>query len=125
MPTPLPTLQQMALLLGGEVVKDGVLVPGPGHSQDDRSLSVKPSRDADCGFTLNSFAGDDVQVCKDHVRQKLVLPALEPTKPTKKKNGNGGGKPYSPTIAKYIDRTVEGEPYLCVHRVADKKQGFP
>ena len=74
MPVPLPTLPEMARLLGGEIVNGGVLAPGPGHSEVDRSLSVKPSRDAECGFVLNSFAGDDIQVCKDHVRQKLKLP---------------------------------------------------
>ena len=110
MPTPLPTLPEMARLLGGEVVNGGVLAPGPGHSEDDRSLSVKPSRDAECGFVLNSFAGDDIQVCKDHVRQKLKLPEFEPAKPTtKKKNGKGAGaNPYSPTIAKYTYRNVDG-----------------
>jgi putative DNA primase/helicase len=124
MPKPLlPALQEMARLLGGEVVKGNVLCPGPGHSADDRSLSVTPSPKADCGFVVNSFAGDDVNVCKDYVRQKLDLPPFEP-KP-KKRNGKGDGKLYSPTIAKYIYRTADGQPYLCVHRLADKKQGFP
>ena len=123
MPTPLPSLPEMARLLGGEVVNGGVLAPGPGHSEDDRSLSVKPSRDAECGFVLNSFAGDDIQVCKDHVRQKLKLPEFEPAKPTKKKkNGNGAGaKSYSPTIAKYTYRNVDNSPHLQVHRTAAKK----
>jgi hypothetical protein len=124
MPKPLlPALQEMARLLGGEVVKGNVLCPGPGQSADDRSLSVTPSPKADCGFVVNSFAGDSVNVCKDYVREKLDLPPFEP-KP-KKRNGKGDGKLYSPTIAKYIYRTADGQPYLCVHRLADKKQGFP
>ena len=114
----LPSLEDMARLLGGEIVKDGVSCPGPGHSQDDRSLSVKPSRDAECGFVLNSFAGDDIQVCKDHVRQKLKLPEFEPAKPTKKKKND---KAYSQTVASYVYRTADGEPYLRVDRTATKQ----
>src|SRR5262245_9910696 len=121
MPKPfLPALKEMARLLGGEVVRGNVLCPGPGHSADDRSLSVMPSPKADCGFVVNSFAGDDVNVCKDYVRQKLDLPPFEP-KP-KKRNGKGAGaKPYSPTIAKYTYRNVDGSPHLQVHRTAAKK----
>ena len=34
-------LRSMAAALGGVISKDQVLAPGPGHSQADRSLSVK------------------------------------------------------------------------------------
>src|SRR5262245_18993397 len=63
--THLPSLEEMARLLGGgEIVKGGLKCPGPGHCADDRSLSVTPSQTADCGFVVNSFAGDDVHACK-------------------------------------------------------------
>jgi hypothetical protein len=128
MPIPLPTLQEMARLLGGDVCGDGVKCPGPGHSGADRSLSVTPSPKADCGFVLHSFAGDDVNACKDHVRLKLGLPGFEP-KAKKKRNGNGGGKPYVPYVpptASFIYRTAEGEPHRRVDRIEppNKKKYF-
>lgn len=49
-----------------------VLCPGPGHSRRDRSLKVKFG--ADGSFSVTSFAGDDWQNCKDHVRERLGLP---------------------------------------------------
>jgi hypothetical protein len=125
--TPLPTLQEMARLLGGEIRNGSIACPGPGHSAADRSLSVKPDQNAPSGMLVHSFAGDDAVACLDHVRSKLGLPKWEPK--TKKKNGKGGkgngngAKAYSPTIAKFIYRTADGAPYLCVHRTANKK--FP
>ena len=74
----------VARALGGDVCGDEVLCPGPGHSNADRSLSVKPKRDAADGFLVYSFAGDDPILCRDHVRTKLGLP--EPQQKT------GGGK---------------------------------
>ena len=56
----LPTLAEIAELLGGEVRGDEVLAPGPGgHSEYDRSLSIKPDARAPEGFVVHSFAGDD------------------------------------------------------------------
>ena len=78
-------LRQIAHLLGGEVVGGQVLAPGPLHSPDDRSLSVKIDPEADGGFIVHSFAGDDFQVCRDHVREKLGLPGWKP-------NGSGHGR---------------------------------
>jgi hypothetical protein len=113
--TLLPSLQEMAGLLGGDVAKDGVRCPGPGHSPQDRSLVVTPSSEADCGFVLHSFANDDVTACKDYVRGKLNLPPFEP-----KKERNGGGKPFSPTVASFVYRDEHGQPYLRVDRTAAK-----
>jgi hypothetical protein len=76
-------LQRLARALDGEVSGGQVLAPGPGHSQKDRSLSVKLSADAPDGFIVNSFAGDDPIVCKDYVRNKAGLESFKP---------NGGGK---------------------------------
>jgi hypothetical protein len=66
-------LKKLAQALGGNVSHGQVLAPGPGHSPEDRSLSVKPSPSAQDGFVVNSFAGDDLIACKDHVRNKLGM----------------------------------------------------
>jgi hypothetical protein len=116
----LPTIEKIAESLGGDVLDDGqVLAPGPGHSAKDRSLLIKLDSSASDGFMVHSFAGDDPIKCRDHVRAKLGLPEFKP-----RKKLNGGAKPFSPTIAKYLYRQADGTPYLQVHRLADKS-GFP
>ena len=75
----LPDLQTVARLLSGRVNRDAVLCPGPDHSPNDRSLSVKGDANAPDGFLVHSFAADDPIVCRDYVREKLGLPAFKPT----------------------------------------------
>jgi Protein of unknown function (DUF3631) len=116
--TDLPSIEKIAAMLGGRVSGGEALVPGPGHSVEDRSLSIKPDRGAPDGFLLHSFAGDDPIACREYVRGKLGLPEFEATK--KRKKPNGGARPYSPTVAKYLYRTASGEPYLQVQRTAAK-----
>jgi hypothetical protein len=115
----LPSINKIAEALGGDVVNGEALVPGPGHSAEDRSLAIKLDSAAPDGFVVHSFAGDDPIACRDHVRRKLGLPEFDP-----KKKPNGGTRPFSPTIAKYVYRLADGSPYLQVHRLADKS-GFP
>ena len=50
------SLAEMAHRLGGEVSNQQVLCPGPGHSPQDRSLSVKLNA-AGTGVVVHSFAG--------------------------------------------------------------------
>jgi hypothetical protein len=69
-------LHSWARALGGVVSGGQVLCPGPGHSANDRSLSVKPGRDGD--ILVHSHAGDDAMTCKDFARSKLGLPAFKP-----------------------------------------------
>jgi hypothetical protein len=57
-------------ILGRLLTGNRVLAPGPGHSEDDRSLSVWPAKNDD-GFTVKSFAGDDRQACIAHIRSLL------------------------------------------------------
>ena len=116
----LPSINKIAEILGGDVAGGEALVPGPGHSAQDRSLSIKVDAGAPDGFVVHSFANDDAITCRDHVRQKLGLSEFEP----KKKKANGGAKPYSATIARYTYRLADDTPYLQVHRLADKS-GFP
>jgi hypothetical protein len=66
-------LRELASLLGGEVSGSQVLVPGPGHTRGDRSLSVRLSRSAPDGFLVFSHAGDRWQDCRDLVRARLGL----------------------------------------------------
>src|SRR5262249_5371066 len=112
---------RIAKALGGEISGGQVKAPGPGHSAEDRSLSVKIDDNAPDGFVVHSFAGDDAIKCRDYVRRKIGAPEFEKKK-TKKANGSANA--YSPTSAKYVYRLADGTPYLQVHRLADKS-GFP
>jgi hypothetical protein len=116
------SIDRIAKALGGDVSGGQVRAPGPGHSAEDRSLSVKLDDTAPDGFVVHSFAGDDAIVCRDYVRRKIGAPEFESK--AKKKKVNGGARAYSPTIAKYVYRLADGTPYLQVHRLADKS-GFP
>ena len=78
----------IARVMGGDVNGDGALVPGPGHSSKDRSLSVKPDPGAKDGFVVFSFAGDEVGECRDHVKDRLGISS----DPLPKSNGVGTGR---------------------------------
>ena len=80
--------REIANSLGGDVSGDSALVPGPGHSPKDRSLSVKPDPAARDGFIVHSFAGDGVGECRDHVKDKLGIAE----EPLRKPNGAGTGR---------------------------------
>lgn len=67
-------LRMAARALGGEVVGRGIICPGPGHTRQDRSLSILFDIKAPGGFTLHSHAGDDFRACRDFVRDRLRLP---------------------------------------------------
>jgi hypothetical protein len=54
-------LRVIAQALGGEVSGRQVRAPGPGHTEKDRSLSVRFDSGAPEGFITNSFAGDAIQ----------------------------------------------------------------
>lgn len=66
-------LRATARALGGEIVGNRVLAPGPGHTPRDRSLSVWASPEWP-GFSVHSFAGDDWRACRDYVATRLGLP---------------------------------------------------
>lgn len=68
------TAKNIAEICGGEVVSsDSARIPGPGHSNKDRSLSVKIAPSASNGFVVYSHAGDDPFICLDYVRAKLGI----------------------------------------------------
>src|ERR1700722_5189760 len=66
-------VRSIARALGGDVVGDQVVAPGPGHSRKDRSLSVRLSATAPDGFLIHSHAGDDWQSCRDYVKERLGI----------------------------------------------------
>jgi hypothetical protein len=87
MSTPLNVnLRDIARKMGGTVSHHQALVPGPGHSAHDRSLSIKLDPNAPGGFLVCSHAGDDPLLCKDFVRSKMGWPAFQP---------NGNARPSS------------------------------
>jgi hypothetical protein len=78
--------KSLARTLGGEASGDQIRAPGPGHSKEDRSLSVKVDDRAPGGFVVHSFANDDPITCRDYVRAKA---GIDPFKP------NGQGRKHS------------------------------
>jgi putative DNA primase/helicase len=68
------SLDEIARALCGKVTGKQVLAPGPGHSAQDRSLSVRISSTSPHGFIVHSFAGEDWRLCQVHVRERLGLP---------------------------------------------------
>src|SRR5262245_7870 len=69
-----PDVRAAARALAGDVSgRDAVLCPGPGHSREDRSLSVKFDLAAPDGCVVHRFANDDAIACRDYVRERLGL----------------------------------------------------
>lgn len=105
----LPSAREAAKMLGGKIGAGGnIMCPGPGHSREDRSLSVRLDPSAPDGFVVNSLAGDDVNRCRDHVRERLGLPAWQP-------------RPRLQT-REFIYRREDGSPHVRVRRF-DKPDG--
>src|SRR5829696_4839427 len=101
-----PSLSSLAQALGGEVAGRTILAPGPGHSSQDRSLSIEIREDAPDGFLVHSFAGDDPIACKDYVRDKAGLPAWRPGESAPKAI-NGAAAPRSRIVAEYFYRQAD------------------
>ncbi|WP_441280276.1 DUF3631 domain-containing protein [Bradyrhizobium sp. 63_E2_N1_3] len=114
------SLAKIAEQLGGDVAGGGVLCPGPDHSADDRSLSVKPDRADREGFVTHSFAGDDWRSCRDHVRKLLGLAEPKAKPKEKKQKKTGDGKPWT-TLGTYIYRDADNKPFLRVEKKLDDK----
>jgi hypothetical protein len=117
-----PTIEQLQRALGGAVTAGGtqLLCPGPGHSPEDRSLSIKLDPNAPNGFVVHSFADDDVIACRDYVAQKLNLPKPESQKAKAK------SKAWT-FISEHIYRQADGTPYLRVQKYKDQngKKQYP
>jgi putative DNA primase/helicase len=98
------TLSSIARNLGGEISGKHVIAPGPGHSHEDRSLSVTLDPSAPDGFLVHSFAGDDPIACKDFIREKCGLPPWQAQKQPKPKDVD------------YIYHDEHGAPYIKITR---------
>src|SRR6516165_8114921 len=114
-----------ARALNGDVSgRDGVVCPGPGHSPQDRSLSVRFDPNAPDGFVVHSFAGDDPIICKDHVRERLGIEAFKPN--GKLRAADSNAKPAISSrgvriVATYVYTEPYGAPLYRVCRLASKK----
>src|SRR5262245_14525523 len=115
-----PSLDQIAAALGGEISGGQVHAPGPNHSPQDRSLSIKLDANAPDGFLVHSFSGDDAIRCRDHVKQKLGLAKPQKRSADKSQKAKGAAKPWSPVVARYVYRQADGTPFLQVCRTAAK-----
>ena len=118
------SLTDWAAALRGEIGRDanGELViraPGPGHSREDRSLSVWLDEDAPQGFRVHSFADEDFAILMDYVATTCHAPAFTPGKA----NGhvNGHAKAERTPVAQYVYAGIDGEPVLRVTRYANPK----
>lgn len=133
----LPSLSEAARLLGGEVSGDQILCPGPGHSPKDRSLSVRFGSDLPDGFLTHSFAEKrtplSVARLRDHVREKLGLPAWQPSgrkvlsqskHQSKPKREIAAVYPYVDDHGELLFEVVRYKPKKFVQRQPDGKGGY-
>jgi putative DNA primase/helicase len=64
--------REIAAAFGGNVTgPSSANIPGPGHSRNDRSLSVKIDPRAPGGFVVYSHAGDNPIECRDYICARL------------------------------------------------------
>jgi putative DNA primase/helicase len=63
--------KELAHMFHGVPSGNGALVPGEGHSPDDRSLHITFSDTDPDGFIVHSHSGDDDLIQKDYVRSRL------------------------------------------------------
>ena len=121
--------KHVADVLGGEICGKEILVPGPGHSPKDRSLSIRLDPAAPDGFLTNSFAGDDALMCKDYARDKLGIPrevfqSRSPSVSIINKHqpvpAQSAAKPQAQS-AEYIYKLTDGTPHLRVKRTPEKQ----
>ncbi len=106
-------LRSAARALDGKVIGQQIRCPGPGHSRSDDSLSVKLDGD---DVIVHSFSGDDLNTCKDFVRDRLGLPKWEPAA-----NDDPGAK--GRTQPRPNKPEPERDPWTCIVPVPD--DAFP
>jgi putative DNA primase/helicase len=113
-----PDITELARALGGQVVgSNQVLAPGPFHSAQDRSLSVRLDPSAPNGFIVHSFAFDDFKECRDYVRERLQAWFIEDGK---------GGWTISAGLRSEPKENAKVEPNyraVCLWREAEDPRG--
>lgn len=112
------SLRDTANALGGEVSGNRVLAPGPGHSAKDRSLSVKLAPNRPDGIVVHSFANDDWQACKDHVKDRLGI-KWEPERSNKLRQDSAVSTGRK-IVGEYVYRNADGTPHAMVVRTDPK-----
>jgi putative DNA primase/helicase len=65
------TNQQLAKALGGSCNGKWYNICGPGHGSGDRSLGFRLDPHEPYGLRISSFAGDDPDICRHHILNKL------------------------------------------------------
>lgn len=102
------TLPTIAKALGGVVTGGQVLAPGPGHSAQDRSLSV---RIGETGKPIVfSHAGDDKRRCLEYVETRLGI-TWQPNTPLSASAGKTNGS--KPTNGPNLSPSIIGRPWPC------------
>jgi hypothetical protein len=105
-------LQTIARATGGEVCGTCVKCPAPGHSDRDRSLSIRLAPDQVDGFVVYNHSDGNHMAGKRWVLDQLGI----------KSQFNGAkAKTAEPTDIFYIYENENGAPYLRVKRTPDKQ----
>jgi hypothetical protein len=108
------SLQLIAKTFGGEVSGQNVLIPGPGHSPKDRSLSVKLAPDRELGIEWHSYAGDAPRDVLRYLAGRLGLEAKVPVAPAKTV------APDWREASAHEYHNADGEPVYRVRRLEDR-----
>jgi hypothetical protein len=66
--------QRIVRAMGGDWYGPYGMVPAPGHSPKDRSISIRPHSSDPGDVVVNSFSGDDPLAIKDELRSRGLLP---------------------------------------------------
>ena len=69
--------REITKALGGDWCGRYGLIPGPGHSRRDRSVSIRPHPDDPRDVIVHSFGGQSWQEIKDFLRDEGLLPKFE------------------------------------------------
>jgi len=78
----LPSIDEIASCLGGQIAGKSILAPGPNHKPGDRSMVVTLSPTAPDGFLVHTFSPRDSDLdCKNYVRERIGLEAWKPNGP--------------------------------------------
>jgi Toprim domain-containing protein len=106
-------LRAIARTLGGKVSgRNQISIPGPGHSSNDRSLSVRIEGDQ---VLVHSHAGDDWHECKEYVEGLLgwsSRPQTRQAPPVVRDDGDRSARARSLWDEARDPRTTAAERYL-------------
>jgi putative DNA primase/helicase len=100
-------IRSLARALGGDVIgSDSILCPGPGHSSQDRSLSVRLADRHESGFIVYSHADDPINECRDYVTERMGLA------PWRRRRGDDGRSRASARYVPDLDEAAKHAKHL-------------